>query len=180
MFHRNFVKAVFGALFLMTVVPAAHAAAPTIAIVDIQKIQAESKAAQSLQKQITAKREAFQKEFAAKEKELESSQKALIEQKEKLSAEEFNKKRVEFEKKVSDTRSLFEKRRNALVQGSNKANRDLERGIMEAAAKVGEEKKYDIVLRRDSVLIVDKALDITDDVLKALNASLADVKLQVE
>ena len=154
--------------------------APSIALVDIQKIQTTAKAAVSLQKQIAAKREAFQKEFSGKEAELEKSQKSLIEQKEKLSADEFNKKRAEFEKKVSDTRALFEKRRKSLVQGSDKASRELEKGIVESAAKVAEEKGYDIVLTRESVLIAEKSLDITSDVLARLDSQLADVKLNVE
>lgn len=183
MFHSSTVKALAAALVVfLSMSPAAQAQdkAPTIAIVDVQKILADAKAAQSLEKQIQAKREAFQKEFAAKEADLKKSQNDIIAQKEKLAAADFDKKRMEFEKKVSDTKSLFEKRRNALQQGSDKAIQELRKNIIESAAKVADSKGYDIVLTRDSVIVAEKTLDITADVLKQIDSTLTDVKLQVQ
>ncbi len=165
--------------FLMPV--AAHAAdAPTIAIIDYEKIMGESKAGASLQKQIQAKREAFSKEFSQKDTTLKTSQAELIEGKEKLPAEEFNKKRKAFDAQVGEVKSLFEKRRNGLQQGVDKAMTELRRSILEAAAKVAEEKGFDIVLSRDSVVIAEKELDITADVLKALDAKVTNISLSVE
>lgn len=170
------------ALGLGLFVPAhAHAAeAPTIAIVDYEKILTQSKAGVSLQKQIEAKREAFSKEFAEKDKSLKQGQADVIQSKEKLSAEEFNKKRKAFDAQVGEVKSLFEKRSNSLRQGVDKSMAELRKNIMEAAAKVADEKGYDLVLTRDSVVIVDKGLDITPDVLSALDAKLPNVQLKVE
>lgn len=178
------IRLVFAALLLVFVtahIPSAHAAdAPSIALVDVEKILAESKAAQSLQKQIQGKKESFQKEFAAKEKELKTTETSLLSEKEKLSAEEFGKKRKAYEEKILETRKLFQKRRNSLDQGLEKAMQELRRNIVESAAKVADAKGYDIVLTRDSVLIAEKSLDITADVLKELDAKVTDIKLKVE
>lgn len=160
---------------------AAHAAdAPTIAIVDYEKILAESKAGVSLQKQITAKREAFSKEFAEKDKGLKKAQADVIASKEKLSAEEFNKKRKAFDAQVGEVKSLFEKRSNSLRQGVDKSMAELRKNIMEAAAKVADDKGFDVVLTRDAVIIAEKDLDITADVLKALDEKLPTITLNVE
>jgi outer membrane protein len=158
----------------------AHAQTPTIAIVDVEKILAESKAAQSLQKQLQAKKEGFQKEFTGKEKELKAAETSLLAEREKISAEEFAKQRKAFEEKIIETRKLFAKRRNALDDGLGKAMNQLRKAIMESAAAIADEKKFDIVLTRESVLIAEKSLDITQDVLTALDARMADIKLQVE
>jgi outer membrane protein len=158
----------------------AEAAPPTIALVDVQRILNESKASQSLQKQIQAKRESFQKELADKEKKLKDTEKSLISDKEKLSAEEFAKKRKAYEESIAEARKLFQQRRNSLEQGVGKGMEELKRNIAEAAAKVADEKKYDIVLTRDSVLLAEKSLDITADVLKNLDAKLPDLKLEVK
>ena len=152
----------------------------SVALVDVEKILTESKASKSLQGQIKTKREAFQKEFSAKEKELKATETAIISEKEKLSAEEFAKKRKAYEEKILETRKLFQKRRNGLDTGINKAMGELRQAIVEAASDIAEEKKYDIVLTRDSVLLADKALDITPDVLKKLDSLKSDVKLSVE
>lgn len=169
-------------LLLPAMIPAAaHAAdTPTIAIIDYEKILSDSKAGVSLQKQIQAKREAFSKEFAEKDKSLKTAQADIIEAKEKLSAEEFNKKRKAFDAQVGDVKSLFEKRSNSLRQGVDKSMAELRKKILEAAAKVAEEKGFDLVLTRDAVVIADKDMDITADVLKALDASTPSVSLKVE
>ncbi len=157
-----------------------HAASPTIAMVDVDKILAESKAAKSLQTQIQAKKDTFQKEFAAKEKELKTTETSLLAEQGKIPAEDFNKKRKAYEEKIIETQKLFKKRRNSLDEGLNKAMQELRKNIVEASAGIADEKGYDIVLTRESVLLAEKSLDITDDVLKALDAKLADIKLQVE
>lgn len=167
-------------LCFAVMIPHARAQAASVAVVDIEKIFAEAKAAKSLEKQIQAKREAFQKEFAAKEKQLKTAEEALVGEKEKLSAEEFGKKRKAFEGDIMEVRKLFQKRRNALDQGVGKAMTELRKNIVEAAAKVAEAKKYDIVVTRESVLIAEKSLDITADVLKAIDAQVSDIKLTVE
>ncbi len=178
---RNMFIALLSVLCLVSFAPLkAQAATPTIALVDVEKILSQAKAAQSLQKQIQAKRDAFQKEFADKEKQLKKTEDGLLQEKDKISAEEFSKKRKSYEQTIIETRKLFQKRRSSLDDGLAKAMTELRKNIVEATAKVADEKKYDIVLTRDSVLIAEKSLDITDEVLSKLNAQLSDVKLQVE
>lgn len=181
MFHRTFVIAVLAVLSLLVVPAAANAQnAPTIAIVDVDKILAESKAAQGLQKQLQAKKESFQKEFAAKEKQLKQTETTLVAEKNKLSPEEFTKKRKEYEDKILDTRKLFEKSRNSLEQGLAKSMGELRKNIVEATAQVAEEKKYDIVVTRESVLIADRTLDITSAVLAKLDAKVTNIPLTIQ
>ena len=161
------------ALSLLFPVVAQAASAPTIAVIDYEKIMGESKAGASLQKQIQAKREAFSKT-------LKAAQADVVQAKEKLSAEEFNKKRKAFDAQVSGVKQLFEKRRNGLQQGVDKAMNELRKNILESAAKVAEEKGFDLVLSRDSVVIADKGLDITPDVLRALDTAFPTITLKVE
>ncbi len=179
MTQRTLLATLFMAFTFFVAAPA-FAAAPTIAIVDVEKILAEAKAAKSLQKQIQAKKESFQKEFSGKEAELKKTETALMEEREKLSAEEFGKKRKAYEEQIIEARKLFQKRRTSLEEGLNAAMSELRKNIAQATTDVAGEKNYDIVLTRDSVLIADKALDITADVLKKLDAKLSDIQLKVE
>jgi outer membrane protein len=175
-----FVVIAFLAVFLLAPSSVRAADSLSIALVDVDKILSDSKASKSLQAQIKDKREAFQKEFAAKEKELKASETTLIAEKEKLSAEDFSKKRKTYEEKIIETRKLFQKRRNSLDTGVNKAMGELRQSVVDAATKIAETKNYSIVLTRDSVLIADKSLDITSDVLAKLDEIKSDVKLTVE
>lgn len=179
---RNIILSFFAlALMVVSLPQQGHAAdGVSIGLVDVEKILAESKAAKSLQEQIKAKREDMQKEFAAKEKELKKSEQSLIDDKSKLSAEEFGKKRKAYEEKVMDARNLFQKRRGSLDTGVNKAMIELRKAIVEATTAVAEPKGYQIVLTRDAVLIADKKLDITPEVLKKLDDIKTSIKLSVE
>lgn len=159
--------------------PMAHAEGMKVAVVDIEKVLNESKAGKSIQKQLTSRREAFQKEFTARENNLMNAQKTLQEQKKSMSAEEFQAKRQEFEKQILETRNLFQKRRNALDKGLGAAFGKLRKSIIEVAAAISDEDGYNIVLTRDSVVIVEKEIEITDKVLAQLNKKVSDIKLDV-
>lgn len=148
-----------------------------IAVVDIDKLLNESKAGQSISTQVQDKQAAFQKEFSAKEKELLEAQKTLVEQRQSLSAEDFAKKRKEFEEKLLETRKLFQKRRTDLDRALSEALLSLRKSVIEVTAAVAEKNDYDIVLTRDSVVIAEKALDITDVVLSDLNAKVDNIRL---
>lgn len=180
MLARRFIVAMV-LLFACFAMPAkSHAQTPTIAIVDVEKVLTDSKAAQSLQKQLQAKKEAFQKEFSAKEKKLRETENTLMAEREKLPAEEFAKKRKAYEETIMETRKLFQKSRNSLDQGVAKAMIELRKNIVEATAKIADEKGYDVVLTRESVLIAEKSLDITTEVLGALDARVSNIPLTVE
>ena len=181
MLRRAFGLVLASVFTMMLLAPsAARAESTTIAIVDVEKILAESKAAKSLQAQIQSKKEAFQKEFAAKEKELKATETSLMSEQGKLSAEEFGKKRKAYEEKILETQKLFKKRRGSLDEGLSKAMQSLRKNIVEAAAQVAEEKKFDIILTRESVLIAEKGLDITTEVLTKLDAKITDIPLTVQ
>lgn len=180
MFRNSFVSVVFAALILVSFAVPAHAEAPSIAIVDVEKIMAEAKAAKDLRAQLDAKKESFQKEFAGKEKQLKETEDSLIKERETLAPEEFAKKRKAYEEKVMETRKLFDKSRNSLEKGLAGAMGEMNKNIVEATAAVAEEKGYDVVLRRENVLIAANALDITKDVLAKIDAKVSKVQLKVE
>ena len=150
-----------------------------IAIVDVNQLLTESKAAKSIQKKLNKKKEEFQKEFSAHEKELRSKEKELIDMRTSLSAEEFKEKRTAFEEKLLETRKLFQKRRNALDQALGKATTELRKEILQVTAKISDERGYQVVISRENVVIVEKNLDITKDVMKALNKAIQDIDLDM-
>ncbi len=160
--------------------PAVAKAASEIAVVDIEKILNESKAGKALKKQLEKKRKEFQNEFSSKEKSLQDSAKKLIEKKDEMEAEKLAAERKKFETQLLETRKLFQKRRASLDRGLTKAMQKLRREVIEIAAALAEEKKYKAILMRDSVVIVQKELDETDELLKRLDKKVSSVDLKVE
>lgn len=168
------------ALLLLTVffVPQVMAQ-DKIAVVDVEKIINESKAGQSVHEQLRKSRDLFQKEFSSHENKLAESEKQLVQEKTDLSPEEFAEKRQEFENKLLETRDLFQKRRGALDKGLGNALAELRKNVIEVTAEVSDEEGYQIVITRDSVVIVEKTIDITDKVLSRLNKKISNIKLEV-
>lgn len=174
------LKIILVVFLLVGIVPnISHAQDIRIAVVDVERIISVSKAGKSIQKQLTDRRESFQKEFSARENNLVNSEKNLIEQKKSISPEEFATKRKGFEKQLLETQSLFQKRRNSLDKGLGSALSELRKSIIQVAAEVAEEGKYQVLLRRDSVVIVQKEMDVTDQVLARLNKKVQSIKLDV-
>lgn len=172
----------FLALFcLVTVVPIsfAHAQQNKIAVVDVEKVINESKAGQSIQKQLSAKREVFQKEFTGRENNLMNAEKELLKKKSESSAEDFATQRKAFEKQLLETRNLFQKRRASLDKGLGNALSELRKNIIQVTAEIADENKYQVVLTRDSVVIIEKEMDITDKVLARLNKKTPNIQLNI-
>ncbi|MAZ76325.1 MAG: outer membrane family protein [Micavibrio sp.] len=152
----------------------------TIAVVDVDRLLSDSKAGKSIQDQHSKKREVFKKEFSKLEGKLIEAEKQLVKDKENLSPEEFLKKRQGFEKEFQETRRLFQKRRNALEKGLAEAFKMLRKIIIQTTADVSDEHKFDIVVTRESVVIVDKKMDITSEVLQRMNKKISTIPLNVE
>jgi len=150
------------------------------AVVDIDRLMGDSKAGRSIQNQLQDSRESFQKEFSEKEQELREKEKSILQQRDDLSAEEFAKKRQEFESSLLETRKLFQQRRNALDEALNEAMIKLRKEIVEISANLAEEKGYSMILSRENVVIVEKDLDVTDEALKRLNKNIQKIDLKVE
>lgn len=170
---------IFSCALLSVFSLSAQAQEVSIAVVDVEKILNESAAGKSIQSQLKKRRETFQKEFKDKEDQLMKAEKTLVQQKSDLNAEDFSKKRQEFEKKLLETRNLFQKRRSSLDKGLGKALTDLRKNIIKVTAEVADEGKHQIVLTRDSVVIVEKSMDITEQVLSRLNKKVSNIKLDV-
>lgn len=150
-----------------------------IAVVDVQKVLNDSKAAKSVQEQLRKKREMYQDELAAKEKELKALQDSVVAA-EGSSKEEIQKKRVEFEKKLITMRNLVKQRRGALELAASKALEDIRNEVVKVVAELAQENSYTIVITRQNVILAEKELEITDEVMKRLNKKVKTIKLEIK
>lgn len=151
-----------------------------MAVVDVQRLLNESKAATSIQKQLEAKRTAFQEEFSKEERGLREMEQKLTAMREKGDMEEFNKKKTEFEKELSETRNQVEEKRRILEKAALEAMADLRQEIVAIVANISDEEKFDIVVSRQNVVLAVKTLDITDEVMRKLNKKMPQINLDIE
>jgi Skp family chaperone for outer membrane proteins len=167
--------------FVISPVYAQDAAKQTvIAVVDIEKILEKSKAAVSVQGQVSEKRKSFLTEVETAEKSLRETQKAIEKESKTLSKEELMKKAQEFETKRLDARKSIQEKKGKLDAAYTEAMNLLTKNIYEVCQKIADEQKIDLVITRQNIIVGNMALDITAEVLKRMDESLPTLDLKVK
>lgn len=151
-----------------------------VAIVDMHYLMQETKAAKSIQKQLTALRDRYKDEIADKEKELREGEKSLIERKESLSVEDFKNERLAFEKQVVSVQKEVKEKQSKLDHAFSVAMDQLRSEAVKLIASSAKDRDASLVLPRQNIIIVDQALDMTPEIYKALNETLDHIELKVE
>ncbi len=176
MIYSYVLVAVFMAVFSVS---ALAAEATSIGTVDLQKLMADSKAGQSLQKQIEVEKDKFLSEISKKEQALRDEEKKIAEGRDSMKKEEFAKKAKEFEGKLGESREQAQTRKKNLETAAAKALAQLRDRVIAAVKAVGDQRGYNLVLAKQNIVIGPDAADITADVLKKLDENTADITLEV-
>lgn len=149
-----------------------------IAVVDVQQLMSESKAAKSIQSQGQDMMKKYQSEIDKMEKALKEQEKKVTEAKEAQDIETFKKEFQAFQEKLQDskkkTQELSVKNDKSVAEALNKIREEIVGIVGEMAEKNG----YDVVITRANVVIVSKEIDITAEVLKKLDKKLSSVKVK--
>lgn len=153
--------------------------APTIMVVDVQKILQESQAAKGIQKAVESQRDTYQKEIAALEDKLRNAEQELRKQQTVLSADALANKRRDFEKQVQDVQRTVQARKRSLDTALNDSMGQVQKAMLEIIAEAARDRGANIVLARHQFVIVDTQLDVTDTVLDQLNKKLPKVAVTI-
>ncbi|MCB1538973.1 MAG: OmpH family outer membrane protein [Rhodospirillales bacterium] len=183
---RSFAKVLALLMFALcvTAIPAraqdAGAGKPAkIAVVDIQSLLRDSKAAKSIESQLDGVRKSFQSEVGAEEKALRVKEKAIMDKKASMSEDEFKSKAEAFQKDVAASQKKVQDKKAELDKAVGTAIGKLRAEIVKVVAEIGDKQNLDLVLSRTDVVIVSKTMDITADVLKRIDEELPSVSVDV-
>ena len=180
---RNKTIGVFAAVVMMLAIApdvrAEEAAAP--AVIDLSRVARESLAGKDLDKKVKAARDALKAEGEGAEKALREKEAALIKELKALDPKKGEDRKIGETKKKAFESEIQKKRQGFIQKGSDLKNAEIESmksmqgSIALVAAKVAEQKKIDIVLDRQAVLIAVQGLDISAEVIKGLDATVKSV-----
>lgn len=170
-------------LFLIALASVALIAAPAFAdtaigVVNVAKIMQTSKAATSVRSQLQTKQKAFQSELDAKEKALLAEDQSLVKQKDSADKAAFEKKVKDFREKAATEQREVQSKKAALDKSFAAALEEIQKNVLDITKQVAAEKKINLVLGSAQVLYGDTSLDITDEVLKRLDAKLPTVAVK--
>lgn len=149
-----------------------------IGVVNVGKIMQDSKAAASVRSQLQAKQKTFQAELDAKEKEFYAEDQALAKQKDKVEKAAFDAKVKAFREKAASAQQQVQQKKVQLDKAFATSLEEIQKNVLEITKQVAAEKKLSLVLSSAQVLYSEANSDVTDEVLKRLDAKLPTVAVK--
>ena len=166
-----------------------------IGVVDIARIHKDASVMKSLTKQKDAAIETIKKSVAEKRKEFEKREAEIKKQEESLKAKQSIMDRDSLIKEAQKIQAEFQKFQMDLLEQDKSTEKKLaavETALTEAiktiqddyfdriVRKIGTEKKFSLVINSQTTIVLDKNLDITTEVIDALNSDIKEMKLNIK
>ena len=143
-----------------------------IVYLDLDNIVKNTKAGKLIINELKASKESALKKFEKKEKELKKVEEDINKQKNVLSKEELRSKISNFRKEISSFRSDREK----LINNFNKKKiQEFEKFFKKITPLIEDyikEKNIDIVLDKKDIFIANRNKDITNEIIKIIDAKI--------
>ena len=173
MFVRMQYVVVFVCLIIGYCTTGVQAAEQKIGVMNVQKVIALSDAGKAAQSRMEQKAKDFQAKFKsdddsfkALQQDIEKKGSAWNEEKKAEKARELQKMKRELQAKADEAR--FD-----LKQQQDKELEPILKALEGVVDKLGKENGYSIILDTRSGLYFDKAIDVSETVVKQLNAAMA-------
>jgi len=163
---------------LMTQASAAEVTNTKIGVVDIQRVVNASKVAKDVQVQLDQKRKSVQTQMAQQEKDLRALEQVLKTQRNSMSAEVFAKKQDDFKANLRAAQKNFAKNRLAWEKASDKSFKTIRNEAAKVIGDIASEQGYAMVVAKDSVVLAEKSLDLTELALRNLDKKMTKLVVQ--
>jgi outer membrane protein len=137
--------------------------------IDFTKVLNKSKPGAGAQKTLKDRFESESKKFKKIEENIKKEESEIISQKKILSPEEYKKKVESLRKKVADLQKKKQVSFNNIAKSRNSAKEALLKAVNPIVKKYMEDNKIRIVLNKQSVILGDSTLEITDEIIAILN-----------
>jgi len=168
------MKKVFACLVflgLLMASPLAYAQTTKIGVFDMDRVFNESKRWAKERDAFVKKGKALQEAFEKKAAELKALKESLEKKAGMLSEQARKEKEREYQQKARELERLGQDSDAEIKQMNKEGATRFNKILMAVVKKLGQEEKYTLILEASIVPYVSKEIDITDQVLKAFDAS---------
>ena len=159
---------VFAIIFGMNSLYAADVA--KVGVIDLQKVLETSNAGKTIQAKLKKQKEKMESDLQAKGTEIEKISKRLERESMVMSKEMREEKEREQRIKINDFKTLQKKYRTDLQKLEVQLMNQLQKDVKELVDSIGKKKGYLLIVNKYTVLYSPGSIDITDDLIKRLNA----------
>lgn len=147
-----------------------------VGYIDLTVIAQQSAEGQTMTKQVQSLQAKKRGELEAKQKALEEAQKKLQEGSSVMNAEALAKLREDAENLQLELQYQTQMANNEVSRLQNRLQEQIGQKLMPIIEKVALAKGLHAVLNRDTLVWVDRGVDVTQDVIKGLDAARATSK----
>jgi outer membrane protein len=153
--------------------------APTIMVIDTNRIMAEARAMKAIRDQIERIRGSFQAEIKRDEDELRRLDQEMAQQRQVLSADAFNQKRQDLQNRVNSLQQKTRARRQQLDGALRNAMSTVRGTLVKIVQNLAQTNGANIVVQKSDLVYADPRMEFTDPVLRQLDAQLPNVTVEV-
>ncbi len=151
--------------------------AENIHFIDFTKILNQSKAGFDAQKKLKDKFDSETKKFKLEEEKIRKEENDLISQKKVLSNEDYQRKLNDLRTKVANIQKSQQESLNSIGVSRNKARQALLMSVNPIIKKYMEDNNIRIVLDKQSIILGDTTLEVTDKIIDILNKEVPSIKI---
>lgn len=149
--------------------------APVVVMVDMQQLVYSSKAGKGVQGQMDKQRQAFSKEVAQQEDQLQKARAEIERQRGSMTAAQLEAKGREFQKKLQELDRNVQAKQRAWQQVYTEAMGKVEEQALRVVAEIANEHKANLVIQKAAVIFAKDGFDITPEAMVRLDERLPSV-----
>ena len=166
-------------VMVASVAVAQQAVQPKIAVINVQKVFRDAAATSAIRSQIDKQVATYKKEITRQENELRAKQQELSRQKTLLDPESYQERRGEVDRRLGRLERYSQNRKRVVERGFSTARTTVLKTLREIVNEFAKEKGFTIVFRKAQFLFVSPQFEVTQEIIKRLDAKLPTVKVEL-
>jgi len=175
MFKRVNTIWIFFLIFLFNNVAIAE---NKISFIDVEYIFSNSSAGKLINKQIQKESKSIKSDLDSSMKKFNDENKDLINKKNILAKDEYEKRNINLQNKIKEFNKKINIKNNDLLKYRNKAKIVFLKELKSILLEYANDNSIELILNKDNVLIGQKNLDVTKNILELLDKKIKKFNLK--
>ena len=153
----------------------------SIGVLDLNRVNQDAKVMKNLAAQRDKELDKIKVELEKKKTEFEKREGDLRAKQVVMSQEAFARDVAQFQKEVREAEVALQRKGEAVERAFMEALRKLQNDHMDKIYKeIGSKRGFDMLLTNQSAFLLNSKLDVTDEIIKALDGRVKEMKLEVK
>lgn len=149
----------------------------TIAVLDVNRILTDSKAAKGLNEKMEKLRSDYETKIASKEEALRKEEAALTDQTTKIKEADLEKRKKAFEANVAELQKSIMAQQNQMTNAAQEAMNTIRESVFKITKEIAEKEGYHYVQPVAGFVYFQPEVDITTKTIERLDKELPEVKV---